>query len=454
MHFSDTAARMMGASTIALATALTVGIAALAPQPALAQETGGSAMPEVGEPAEGQLDTIIVTANRREENLQDVAVSAATLDAATVQTIFDAGAEVTALAARVPGLFVESSNGRAAPRFYIRGLGNTDFDLAASQPVSVVMDEVVMENVTLKSFPIFDIERIEVLRGPQGTLFGRNTPAGIVKIDTVRPGDEFAARASASYGSFNSLSLDGGITVPIAPGIASLRVSGLYQHRDDWVDNGYTGETDALGGYDELAGRAQLLVTPDSRLSLLGTLAFRDLDGTSTLFRANILGPGDNDLNGNYDRDTVYYDAGGGNVAEYNAFIGSLRLDYDADFATLTSITAWAQSDGSSRGDIDGGYGAVFLPEMGPGVIPFPSDTKDAIDLDQFTHEVRLASNPGGVFDWQVGMFVFDSDFDVTTVGFDFPPPVTVHHHNDSWAVFGQLSARVTEAVKLTGGLR
>ena len=149
-----------------------------------------------------------------------------------MKTIFDAGAEVTALAARVPGLFVESSNGRAAPRFYIRGLGNTDFDLAASQPVSVVMDDVVLENVTLKSFPIFDIERIEVLRGPQGTLFGRNTPAGIVKIDTVRPGDTFEAQGSVSYGSFDSISLDAGITVPLAD-IASVRVSGLWQSRGD-----------------------------------------------------------------------------------------------------------------------------------------------------------------------------------------------------------------------------
>ena len=170
--------RWQGASLVALATA------SLA-QPALAQETP-SATPSAT-PAMTRAQTIFVTANRREENIQDVPVSVATLAPDQVQSIFDAGGDITALAARVPGLFVESSNGRVAPRFYIRGLGNTDFDLAASQPVSVMMDDVVMENVTLKSFPIFDVEQIEVLRGPQGTLFGRNTPAGIVKIDTIAP---------------------------------------------------------------------------------------------------------------------------------------------------------------------------------------------------------------------------------------------------------------------------
>ena len=72
-------------------------------------------------------------------------------------------------------------------RFYIRGLGNTDFDLNASQPVSLVYDDVVFENPVLKGFPVFDTDRIEVLRGPQGTLFGRNTPAGVVKFDSVKP---------------------------------------------------------------------------------------------------------------------------------------------------------------------------------------------------------------------------------------------------------------------------
>ena len=193
--------RWHGASLLIIATA---GLS----QPAFAQEAPSATSGD-------ETETIYVTANRREENIQDVPVSVATLSPDQVQSIFDAGADVTALAARVPGLFVESSNGRVAPRFYIRGLGNTDFDLAASQPVSVVMDDVVMENVTLKSFPIFDVQQIEVLRGPQGTLFGRNTPAGIVKIDTIRPSNEFSARASASYGSHGTLAFDAGVGGPL-----------------------------------------------------------------------------------------------------------------------------------------------------------------------------------------------------------------------------------------------
>jgi iron complex outermembrane recepter protein len=430
-------------------SAALLAASALTAVPALAQD----APTDEATPA-NELDPIIVTANRRAENLQDVPVSAAALDRDAVQTILDGGGDITALAARVPGLFVESSNGRAAPRFYIRGLGNTDFDLAASQPVSVVMDDVVMENVTLKAFPLFDVARVEVLRGPQGTLFGRNTPAGIVKIDTNRPTEAFSAQGSLTYGSYNSIGVDFGVGGAIAPGIAAFRISGLWQHRDDWVDNGFTGEDYAYGGYDEFAGRAQLLLTPMDGLEILGSAQYRNLDGTSTLFRANILGPGNNELNANYDRDTVFYDAGGGNPSEYEAFVGTLNVAYDAGWGTLTSITAYAHSEGLSRGDIDGGFGAAFLPVSGPGLIPFPSDTQDSLELDQWTQEVRLASNATDPFGWQVGAFFFSSNFDVTTVGFTFPPPVTVNHTNQSWAVFGQGSVQLSPLLRLTAGLR
>jgi iron complex outermembrane receptor protein len=152
---------------------------------------------------------VIVTAQKRSENIQEVPVSVATVGGEKLDALFAGGEDVLALSSRVPGLFVESSNGRAAPRFYIRGLGNTDFDLAASQPVSVIMDDVVMENVVLKSTPIFDVEQVEVLRGPQGTLFGRNTTAGIVKFDSVKPSQTFKANGTVTYGSYGSWTAEG-----------------------------------------------------------------------------------------------------------------------------------------------------------------------------------------------------------------------------------------------------
>jgi iron complex outermembrane recepter protein len=438
-RFSAIRAAWVGSTILAAA----IGLAA----PAAAQDAGASE-------TDGQLATIIVTANRREENLQDVAVSAEILDAERVGAIFSGAGDITALAGTVPGLNIESSNGRVAPRFYIRGLGNTDFDLAASQPVSVLLDDVVMENVTLKSFPIFDVERVEVLRGPQGTLFGRNTPAGIVKVSSIKPSHDTSVSTSLSFGSLDTLSMSGAVGGSIAKDVLAFRVAAQMQSRGDWIDNGFTNRPNSLGGFNDIAVRGQLLLTPSDRASVLASVNFRDLDGSSTFFRANVLGPRSNRLNANYDRNTVFYDAGGGNAADYQQFGATLTAAYEFDGATLTSITSRWTSEGSSRGDIDGGFGASFLPFMGPGFIPFPSDTQDSIDLRQTTQEIRLASNGDGPLTWQVGGFYFDSDFDVTTVGFTFPPPVTVNHTNEAWALFGQLGYQLTETVRVTGGLR
>ncbi|MGB5131320.1 MAG: TonB-dependent receptor plug domain-containing protein, partial [Steroidobacteraceae bacterium] len=157
------------------------------------------------------LEDVMVTAERRVENIQDVPISVAPLEGARLDAMFEGGADIQALATRVPSLYAESSNGRLAPRFYIRGLGNSDFDLAASQPVSIIVDEVVLENVILKSFPLFDIDRVEVLRGPQGTLFGRNTTAGIVKFDTKKPSQDFGGDVTLSYGELGSMTIEGAV---------------------------------------------------------------------------------------------------------------------------------------------------------------------------------------------------------------------------------------------------
>lgn len=394
------------------------------------------------------LEEVLVTAQKREQTAQDVPISITALSGETLGA-FAAGAEdIRMLSSRIPNLNAESSNGRVAPRFYIRGLGNTDFDLAASQPVSVVVDEVVQENVILKSFPLFDIERVEVLRGPQGTLFGRNTPAGIIKFDTRKPSQEADGYFNAAYGTFSTTKLEfaqgGGLT-----DTASGRISLLYQSRDDWVSNPYLGTSDVMGGFDEYAGRLQFLLEPSDTFSALFNLHFRSIEGTASLFRANILTTGSDSLNGNYDRDNVFYNDTHNNPQEYDSWGSSLRLTWDlANDMTLTSITAIESADGSSLGDIDGGN-----PD-GPGFIPFQSTTQDGLDdLDQFTQELRLSQQASDRMFYQVGLYYFDSDLTIRTRPF-FVPDSIIGVKNEAWAVFGQVSYDTTDDTTLTVGLR
>ena len=355
-----------------------------------------------------QVDEIIVTAQKREENIQDVPISITAITAEEVNVIMAGGGDILSLANRTPGLYAESSNGRTAPRFYIRGLGNSDFALQATQPVSIIMDDVVKENVLLKSFPIFDVQQIEVLRGPQGTLFGRNTPAGIIKFTSVKPSQETDMNLSVSYGTYGSMNAQAAVGGGISDTV-SMRLSGALIRRSDYVDNTFTGEEDALGGFKDVAGRFQVLWEPSDNFDFLVDVHARDEEGTATLFRANILTTGSNDINANFVKDEVAYDGGAGNPQAINSKGITLTANLDFDFATLTSITAYDTATGLSRGDIDGGFGAAFLPFMGPGFIPFPSDTGNEYDTDQFTQEIRLASNGDSALSWQVGAFVFAS---------------------------------------------
>ena len=241
------------------------------------------------------LDTVEVTAQRKVENIQDVPVSISSVSAEKLDVLGSGGNDVRFLSGRVPSLNIESSYGRAFPRFYIRGLGNTDFDLNASQPVSLIYDEVVQESPLLKGFPVFDLERIEVLRGPQGTLFGRNTPAGVVKFESAKPTRELSGYAQLAYGTDNMWNFEGAVGGPLSERW-SARVSALYQRKDDWVTNTYAaGTSDGFEGYDESAARVQFLYEGEAFEGLFN-LHKRHLNGTARLFRANIIDPGSNNF--------------------------------------------------------------------------------------------------------------------------------------------------------------
>jgi iron complex outermembrane receptor protein len=431
---------------------------AQAQQPA-AQQPAAQPAPPAEEPVT-ILAEITVTAQKRVENIQEVPLSVTALNADELTLLSSGAADVKAVSARVPSLLLESSFGRAFPRFYIRGLGNTDFDLNASQPVSMIVDEVVLENPVVKGMPLFDLRRTEVLRGPQGTIFGRNTTAGIVKFETVRPSQELDGFARVSYGTYNNIdfkaAVGGGLTDTL-----SARASLLYQSQSDWIDNTFTGQDNALGGQKTWAGRLQLLWEPTEKFHALANVHGWDLDGTARVFRANILKPGTNELVDGYEQDKVAQD--GLNQQEIRAFGGVLKLDYEFGKATLTSVTGYETLDKMySRGDIDGGYGAVYAPPSGPGLIPFPSESADGLPkLDQFTQELRLASDTKGRWDWLVGFYYFDESLKADTFSYDSLTPGNPQdgyafqtQDATSWAGFASLDFRPTDRWALKGGLR
>ena len=438
-------------------TRLAVALAGALPLAAFAQDA--TIRSEGTSTSAATLDAVQVTAQRRVENIQDVPVSITTLDAEKLGVLGSGGTDIRFLSGRVPSLNIESSYGRAFPRFYIRGLGNTDFDLNASQPVSLIYDDVVLENPLLKGFPVFDIAGVEVLRGPQGTLFGRNTPAGVVKFDSVRPSQDFEGYGKLAYGSDNMWNFEGAVGGALSERW-SARVSALYQRRDDSVRNTLAGApNDGFEGYDESAARVQFLYEGDGFEGLFN-LHRRDLNGTARLFRANIIEPGSNRFVPGFDRDSVSLD--GVNFSDLETWGGSARLRWDFGQYSLYAITGYETLESLNRGDIDGGFGAAFLPVSGPGFIPFAAESADGIpDHKQITQEVRLESNLDGPFDWQAGAFWFREELTVDSLNYDsLAPgnPQTGHavqeQRNTAWALFASGEYDVSEKLKLRGGLR
>lgn len=448
---------------------LAIAIAALMPLAAAAQET--PATPAAAETQAQKeavtLDAVQVTAQRRVENAKDVPVSLTAVDGEKLNVLASGGQDVRFLSGRVPSLNIESSFGRAFPRFYIRGLGNTDFDLNASQPVSLIYDDVVQENPILKGFPVFDLDQVEVLRGPQGTLFGRNTPAGVVKFESRRPTQETEGYVQASVGSNESVNVEGAFGGALSDRW-SARASMLYQKQDGWVDNTYApGPEKKLEGYEEMAARLQLLYDSGDGFEALFNVHARDLGGTARLFRANIFQKGTNDFVAGFDRDKVSID--GNNFQKLESQGASARLSWDLGRTTLYSITGYESVDTLSRGDIDGGSSYTFDFNPADGIDPgvplsgarFPSESADGLpDHRQLSQEFRIESNEWGRFDWQAGLFYFDEDITVDSFNYDtLAGGVQAGHaqqkqRNKAWAVFTSGEFDVTEAFKLRGGLR
>jgi len=440
-------------------------ILVVAASPALAADPAPAAPAQtpaqVDENDDG-LAPITVTATRREELSKDVPLAVTSLSGDLLDTINSSGLDIRFLSGRTPSLNIESSFGRTFPRFYIRGLGNTDFDPNAAQPVSVVYDDVALESPFLKSFPVFDLADVQVLRGPQGTLFGRNTPAGVVKLSSAKPSDVWTGYGSVSWATYDTVNAEAAIGGPLGGGF-SFRASGLLQRRDNWVTNtSTTGNANrTLEGYTDLAGRFQLGYSGGDFNALLNVHG-RDLEGTPRVFRAGLFQRGSNNFSAGFNPNRVALD--GYTSQALNQWGINLRLDYSVEgVGTFYSVTAYEKARVESTGDIDGGNTYTF-PALGLNTALFPVNTGGVTRPHEFSQELRFASEEFGAFRAQGGLYYFNQQLNYDEFNYNFPTTgsrardlnsfIRHNNSNENYGIFGSVEFKATDKFTLRAGGR
>lgn len=238
--------------------------ALVAAGPALAQEASAAAVDAAVE--EAPIEEIVVTAQRQAESLQDVPIA---VTAFTGETLAAQQIENTQdLQLSLPNITFTKTNFTSS-NFSIRGIGESVVATSADQGVGIHINDMPVNSPRLFEIEFFDLERLEVLRGPQGTLFGRNATGGVVNLITARPKNDFAASADVEYGNYDSLKLNGMVNLPVGETLG-LRVAGIYTKRDGYTKNLFDGGR--IDGRDSYAVRGSLRWQPgdDTTIDLIG----------------------------------------------------------------------------------------------------------------------------------------------------------------------------------------
>ena len=397
---------------------------------------------------------IVVTAQRRAENLQDVTVAITALGADSIEKF--GITDVLDIAQITPGVTMTEFN-VGEPQTYIRGVGSQTDSAASESSVTIAMDEVSIGRGGASPIAILDAQRVEVLRGPQGTLYGRNASAGVIAFYSNRPRDRFEASLEASYGSFDTYGAKGVINAPVADGIA-VRAAGQYSNSDGFARNIATGEK--LQGGERYGGRIQMQAELGRLTVLLGAdYAKDDLSGDSRFGVASraavpaILAA----MNAaQADRDNVWQSEGIPGTYQRRRNYGFLgRLDYDAGFATLSSLTAYRNNLVNLRAD----YGGIEAP------FPFLTENRVRDASHQFSQELRLSSPDTSEIKWVGGLFYYEDRVDRNErfiVATRAPLPAALGGDNSgiqsarskSYALFGQLTLPFASIWELTIGGR
>jgi iron complex outermembrane receptor protein len=394
-----------------------------------AQGTSGGALPE-----------IVVTAQKREERLLDVPISIAVVSGQVLDEF-----KVTAMDdidRLVPNLYVQNTPGSNA--FYLRGIGSTPGNLAVEASVGLFVDGVYGGRSRQFMLPFFDIEQVEVLRGPQGAAFGVNTSAGAVSITSAKPTKDLIARVSASYEfEFDSYEVGTVVSGPLTDQLQG-RIAVQYQDIGGYMQNTVTG--DDSPEYENTLMRGSLAWQPTENLSASLKLEHANFDMYGNSYQRILLPE--------YIDDDKLETAGFGqkDVDKTDATNLTLRADYSIAEGTLTSIT------GISKYDYDKYINADAMPTN-------TWLTRFQEDFQQFSQEFRFVSVSGGKFDYVVGGYFQHNEIDPliattrtifpTTAGpFNGTSEVNYQQDDQMYSVFGSLGWNFLEHWRLVGDLR
>jgi len=447
---------LAGASLLAFATAAQAQT--LAPEPAQKAPAG------FAEVASGTNDVpeILVTADRRSASIQDVPIS---ITALSGDTLAAAGIQTTEqLSTLTPGLLVQRS---VVGKISIRGVGNENYTIAGDPGVAVHADGVYVARAAAGLFDLFDVSRVEVLRGPQGTLYGRNATGGVINVLPNTPVDRLEARVAGEYGNYNAFRVEGMINAPLGSGFA-VRLSGMGSWRDGFTENTFPG-ADARGfgdldSKDVFALRGQLGF--DDGGPLTARLLVEHLDDRSNLPAYKYLnrpdalptedfgGFGKDDLRTvNQGFESAIPGASRG-VGEDSAFFRTkqtgvaLHLGYDFGSVQLSSLSGFRKTKFNWFNDGDGAD--IFYVNY------IQQDNSE-----QFSQELTLSSDQDQKLSWLVGAYYFKETSDSFialpfTFGFNLPFFIEVDGtaRTEAVAAFGELRWQATDRLKVTLGAR
>ncbi|MDR6832597.1 MULTISPECIES: TonB-dependent receptor [unclassified Sphingopyxis] len=430
-------------------------------------------VPTLAQEAEGDVvdsNEIIVTAQKRSERLQDVPVAVTSIGGDQLANANINGA--SGLAGVAPSLTFTQNTSPLNNNVRVRGIGTVLFSAGIESSVSFVVDGVVMARQGQGFTDLIDVERVEVLRGPQGTLFGKNATAGVINVVTQAPSATFEGKAEATVAEMGEYRLRGTVSGPLSDSVRA-RLTGFYTKDEGWARNAFRDE-DVFGTEDfglrakvaiDVAPGFDLMVTGDYRKSdstCCQPLPFQTTNPLLVQLRDPALGS-INNRTVNTTTDTFADVRTGGVSVEGNLELGD---------HTLTSITAWREWNFDNNVDVDG-YN-VAAPVRVPFGFGFFGINGGGVDVEQFSEELRLASPTGGLLEYTVGAMYYKLDLGRnfqrrvggctpdTSIAFGAacPNPTyqssgsTASMETENIALFGQVQVNVTERFSALGGFR